>query len=181
MADSNSVAGYDRDRASRAAPAYSGTSAGGDPTSQPGQYPPGSDHGIFGGPLPTGTGAPGTGGGAGGGDPTTQAGQTSDDFTGVPGTELNSTGAPGTTGGVPSTGGGPDAVTFTRPGSYLSGTYASNTVRTSVDGPQDSTQANDSGYGTDGPKLPAMHEPQAGSSDFQPGGGRVLRGGRYHG
>ena len=45
-----------------------GTSTGADPTNEPGQYPVGGwGDAIFGGPLPTGTGAPGTGGGDGGG------------------------------------------------------------------------------------------------------------------
>ena len=45
-------------------------------------------------------------------------------------------------------------------------------------GPRESTQANDEGYGSGGPKLPGMAEPVPGGQ-FQPGsGGRVLRGGR---
>jgi hypothetical protein len=180
-APSSNVPGYDATRRTTQteAGARSGE-GGGDPTVTQPQYPPAENwaSAIFGGPLPTGTGAPGSGGGEGGGDPTTEPGQTIDDFTGVPDTELNSTGAPGTTGGVPATGGGADAITITRPGSYLSGSYASDTVRADTSGPHDHTQANMSGYGTDGPKLPAMAEPQAGSSDFQPGGGHVMRGGR---
>jgi hypothetical protein len=180
MASSSDVPGYDRTQASRGSPDRSGEGAGGDVTVQPGQYPPGETHGIFGGPLPTGTGAPGSSGGSGGdGDPTNQAGQDVDAFAGVSGGDLTSTGAPGSAGATGSTGGGGDSVDFTRPGSYLSGTYAQDTVRGNIDGPQDWTQANDSGYGTGGPKLPGMHEPQAGSGEFQPGrGGRVLRGGR---
>jgi hypothetical protein len=179
-ASSSDVPGYNavKRTSQPEAGAASGTRAGGDPTAEPGQYPPGNDHGIFGGALPTGTGAPGTGGGEGGGDPTTEAGQTSDDFTGQSGASLTDTGAPGSGGASVASGAGGDSVTFTRPGSYLSGSYASDTVRGNVDGPASWTEANASGYGTDGPKLPGMHEPEAGSSDFQPGGGRVMRGGR---
>jgi hypothetical protein len=180
MADSSMVPGYNRARASRGGPDRAGEGAGGDPTNQPGQYPPGSDHGIFGGPLPTGTGAPGTAGGAGDGDPTIEAGQLSDDFTGVPSSEITGTGAPGSTGGEPSDGTGADSARFTRPGSYLSGTYAQDSVRDDFGGPGEWTEANDSGYATGGPQLPGIkgNEPRAGEGRFQPGGGRVLRGGR---
>jgi hypothetical protein len=156
----------------------SGTGGGNDPTTEPGQYPPADDHGIFGGPLPTGTGAPGTAGGHGASDPTVEAGQLTEDFTGVPARDVTDTNAPGSGGASASDGAGPDAVDFTRAGSYLSGTYTSDTVRDSIDGAGNWTEANDSGYGTDGPKLPGMAEPKAGQGPYQPGGGRVLRGGR---
>ena len=183
MADSSATAGYTPAKASRGSSDRSGESGSGDVTAQPGQYPPGSDHGIFGGTLPTGTGAPGSGGGAGGGDPTTEPGQTGDYFTGTPEAQLTSTGAPGTSGGQGSDGGGPDAVSFTRAGSYLSGTYAQDSVRDEIGGPGNWTEANDSGYATGGPQLPGIkgNEPQAGEGRFQPGGGQVLHGGRYHG
>ena len=162
----------------------SGTGAGGDDTAQPGQYPPAESHGIFGGPLPTGTGAPGTSGGAGASsDPTVEAGQLTEDFTGISDREVTSTGAPGGTGGQSSGGTGGDSVDFTRPGSYLSGTYQSETVRDDVDGAGNWTEANDSGYGTGGPQLPGIkgNEPRAGEGRFQPGGGSVMRGGRMRG
>jgi hypothetical protein len=181
MADnSNSVAGYTRDQASRGAPDRSGTSGGGDVTSLPGQLPGETDHGIFGGPLPTSTGAPGSAGGAAPADPTNEAGQETDSFTGLSTDDITDTGAPGTTGAQHSEGTGSDSVSFTRPGSFQSGTYASDTVRDNIDGPGNWTEANDSGYGTGGPQLPGIkgNEPEAGSSRYQPGGGRVLRGGR---
>jgi hypothetical protein len=181
MADSNAVAGYDRDMASRDAPDRAGTGGGGDVTSLPGQYPGEDDHGIFGGTLPTGTGAPGSAGGGGGdGDPTNLPGQDVDSFTGLSHDEVTDTGAPGTAGAQHSDGTGPDTVDFTRAGSYLSGTYAQDSVRDEIDGPGNWTEANDSGYATGGPQLPGLkgNEPQAGEGRFQPGGGRVLRGGR---
>jgi len=185
MADSNSVAGYTRDQASRDAPAQSGLGEANDVTLVPGQYPPGFEYEneMFGGPLPRGTGAPGTAGGDGDGDPTIEPGQTTDDFTGLSREDVTDTGAPGTAGATHSEGTGADTVTFTRPGSYLSGTYASDSVRDDVDGPGNWTEANDSGYATGGPQLPGIkgNEPRAGEGKFQPGGGRVLRGGRYHG
>lgn len=184
MASSSSVAGYDPAKASRGSPGQSGTAASNDVTAQPGQYPPGSDHGIFGGTLPTGTGAPGTAGGSGGdGDPTNLPGQDVDAFTGQSHDDLTGTGAPGTSGAQGSDGGGGDSVSFTRAGSYLSGTYAQDTVRDEIAGPGNWTEANDSGYATGGPQLPGIkgNEPQAGEGRFQPGGGTVLRGGRYHG
>jgi hypothetical protein len=183
MADSTQVPGYDAARrAERASPgAYSGERESGDPTNEPGQYPVGGwGNAIFGGPLPEGTGAPGSGGGQGAGDdPTVEAGQLSDDFTGLSDSDIEDTGAPGTAGARHSSGAGPDAVTFTRPGSYLSGSYTEDTVRDRVDGPANWTEANDSGYAADGPKLPGMHEPTPDGGPYQPkSGGRVLRGGR---
>jgi hypothetical protein len=174
-----------------------GTRDGGaDPTTEPGQYPPGGwGAAIFGGPLPEGTGAPGTQGGRYDGDPTIQDGALVDGFSGVSEHDVTSTGAPGTQGAVNHPGQGPDAVMFTRPGSAQSGSYAADTVRDSISGPLDWTGANDSAYGTDGPKLPGMAEPVAGNGVFQPratGGtdttqagaatpgnqGHVMRGGR---
>jgi hypothetical protein len=176
------VAGTDVDHAWSGTPAHDG-----DATNMLGQYPPG-DWGtsIFGGTLPTGTGAPGTPGAVpsqAGTDPTNEPGQTEDGFTGISEEEITSTGAPGadtpashvTPEGV----GGPDHVTFTEPGSFLSGSYQAEDLTTSLSGPADSTQANAEGYATGGPKLPGMFEPEAGTGKFQPkSGGRVLRGGR---
>lgn len=171
--------GYDSRKRAVSTTKVSGTGgAGTDPTNEPGQYPPGTDHGIFGGPLPSGTGAPGTAGASGSADPTNEPGQTQDGLTGISESQITETGAPGTQGTTPTSGGGPDSVTFTAAGSYLDGTYCAETVNDSVSGPQDWTQANDDGYASSGPKLPGMQEPQAGSGKYQPGGGRVLRGGR---
>jgi hypothetical protein len=183
MATSSDVPGYSAEKysAERGSTGYSGVRDGGsDPTNEPGQYPPGTDHGIFGGPLPTGTGAPGTAGASGSADPTNEPGQTQDGLTGISESDITRTGAPGTQGAVPDLGNGGTQVTFTRPGSYLSGSYASDTVGDDTAGPGDWTQANDDGYASGGPQLPGIkgNEPQAGSGRFQPGSGRVLRGGR---
>jgi hypothetical protein len=158
--------------------AYSGTRAGNDPTTEPGQYPPASDGGIFGGPLPTGTGAPGSSGGKGGSDDTTQAGQLTDGLTGVTDAQISQTGAPGTS-TSPGGGTGGASVTYTKPGSHLSGTYESESSSETLNGPGESTEANQEGYGTGGPQLPGIagNEPVPGGK-FQPGSGRVLRGGR---
>lgn len=160
--------------------AYSGTGTNADPTEEPGQYPVG-DWGtaIFGGPLPTGTGAPGTRGATAGGDPTNEPGQTTDGLTGISESEITQTGAPGT-GTTPNDAGGGTGVTYTRPGSYLTGTYQQDNYSDDLSGPTDSTQANDEGYATGGPQFPGNkgNEPQAGVGPYQPGSGRVLRGGR---
>ena len=161
-----------------------GTSASADPTNEPGQYPVGGwGPSIFGGPLPTGTGAPGTQGArAGASDPTNQAGQVEDGLTGISTQQITETGAPGSS-TTPNQGEGGDSITYTRFGSFLTGTYQSDTVSDELSGPQDSTQANDIGYATGGPQLPGIagNEPQAGDGRYQPSSGRVLRGGRYHG
>lgn len=162
---------------------YSGTPSSADPTLEPGQYPPAPDWGtaIFGGPLPTGTGAPGTAQSAEALDPTNEHGQTIDGLTGITQAEIISTGAPGTQGTVPDTDAGGDgsAMTYTKASDGI-GPYELVTSSDELSGPQDSTQANDDGYATGGPQLPAIqgNEPRAGEGRFQPGAGRVLRGGR---
>ena len=172
--------GYDSRKQTAGTTKVSGAGGGGDPTLEPGQYPPGSDHGIFGGPLPAGTGAPGTQGANGTSDPTNEPGQTQDGLTGISESDITKTGAPGTQGTTPTSGGGAEQVSFTAAGSYLDGTYESLTVGYDTSGPKDGTQANDDGYASGGPQLPGIkgNEPQAGSNRFQPGGGSVLRGGR---
>jgi hypothetical protein len=168
-------------RSGRSGPGRSGTARGGtDPTSEPDQYPPENyADAIFGGPLPDGTGAPGTAGGRPGADTTTEAGQLSDSFAGLPDSDIDSTGAPGTAGVRPRGGGGPDAVSYTEEGSFDDGYWSQGNVRGNIGGPQDWTQANSGGYGTPGPKLPAMTEPTPDAGPFQPrSGGRVMRGGR---
>jgi hypothetical protein len=157
---------------------YSGTSSSTDPTNEPGQYPPGEQHGIFGGPLPTGTGAPGSAGASGSADATNEPGQTHDGLTGVTDAQITQSGAPGSQGAVVNSG-GPDSITYTCPNDGI-GPYSTDTKSDALSGPQDSTGANDQGYATGGPQLPGIrgNEPQAGSSRYQPGGGRVLRGGR---
>lgn len=171
--------GYDSTKQNTGSMRVSGRGgSGADPTNEPGQYPPGTDGGIFGGPLPSGTGAPGTAGARGLPDPTNQPGQLEDGLTGITTAEITQTGAPGTQGTTPTNGGGPDAVTFTRPTSGVA-PYEALTVRDSVSGTADWTQANDDGYGSGGPQLPGIkgNEPVPGGK-FQPGSGRVMRGGR---
>lgn len=160
----------------------SGTGGGGDPTTEPGQYPPTADHGIFGGPLPTGTGAPGTRGGGPSGDVTNQPGQVDDGLTGISEAQITETGAPGT-GTTPVSPGGGTSVSYTRAGSAFSGTYQSDSTSDDLSGPHDSTMVNDEGYATGGPQLPGIkgNEPEAGDGRYQPGSGRVLRGGRMNG
>lgn len=156
-----------------------GPDGGADNSSQPGQYPPGGwGNAIFGGPLPTGTGAPGTSGGGGGGDDTAEPGQLTDGLTGVTDAEITQTGAPGTSTSPNSRGGG-TSVTTTRMGSHLTGTYQQETSSEILTGPGESTEANQEGYATGGPQLPGIkgNEPQPGGK-FQPGSGKVLRGGR---
>lgn len=168
-----------------AANAFSGTRLhDDDPTNMEGQYPPGAwGQAIFGGQLPMGTGAPGTQGARPGtADPTNEPGQTEDGLTGISEHDITSTGAPGTAPGAPPTSeGGATTVSYTLPGSYSSGTYQSETQQEDLSGPNDSTQANEQGYASGGPQLPGIkgNEPQPGAGHrYQPGGGRVLRGGR---
>jgi hypothetical protein len=175
--------GYDNTKYVQGSDQVSGTAAGGtDPTNEPGQYPPGMayERELFGGTLPTGTGAPGTAGGDGqGGDPTTEPGQLVDGLTGITPREITQTGAPGTQGSTENLGNGSDSITFTKPTSGVV-TYETLTVRDNVSGPGDWTQANDDGYASGGPQLPGIkgNEPQAGQGRFQPGRGTVMRGGR---
>jgi hypothetical protein len=166
--------------------AYAGTRDGSsDPTNEPGQYPVSPDWGnaIFGGPLPQGTGAPGTQGAKAAGmdtDPTNEPGQLTEGISGMGPPQTDSTGAPGSP-GAQNVAGGATAIQYTRNGSFLTGTYKSDTFNDDITGPRDSTQANDQGYASGGPQLPGLHgnEPEAQSGPFQPGsGGRVLRGGR---
>jgi hypothetical protein len=160
---------------------YSGSSETSDPTNEPGQYPVGDwGNAIFGGPLPDGTGAPGSPGAQRGGntDSTNEPGQVSDGLTGLSDADISNTGAPGTQGAQDGNGGGA-SITYTTPQDGI-GPYTNTTVSDSVDGPTDSTQANDGGYATGGPQLPGLkgNEPQAGKGRYQPGAGKVLRGGR---
>jgi hypothetical protein len=154
----------------------SGTASGGDPTNQPGQYPPGSFFGIT---VPSGTGAPGTAGvnPMTADDPTISPGQNTPTLGGESPSSVVQTGAPGSQGAPPD--GGPETgntVRYTRPGSWLTGTYQQDTVRQEQSGTGDDTQANDVGYGTSGPQLPALKGNQPTSTGA--GQGRVMRGGR---
>ena len=155
----------------READAYAGTARGGDATAEPGQYP-GS---LFGVPLPQGTGAPGTAGASGMADSTNEPGQLSEGISGLGPADIASTGAPGSA-PAPTSQGGPDTVRFTRPGSYLSGTYAQDTVNDSISGTADWTQAIDGSYAGAGPQLPGIKGNEPTSTGA--GEGRVMRGGR---
>ena len=172
--------GYDSTKRTTGGSKVSGNQGQADPTNEPGQYPPGGwGDAIFGGQLPQGTGAPGTAGASGTADPTNEPGQISDGLTGITDAQITQTGAPGTQGTAPTSGGGPNAITFTRPMAGITA-YETEIVNDSVGGSADWTQANDDGYNSGGPQLPGIkgNEPGAGSDRFQPGGGHVMRGGR---
>lgn len=154
----------------------------GDPTNMAGQYPPGNwGSALFGGPQPDGTGAPGTQGAryTPETDPTNEPGQLTEGLSGIGPPETDESGAPGMS-TTPNTEGGSTAISYTEPGGYLSGTWQQETVRDDLAGSRDSTQANDEGYNSGGPQLPGIagNEPGAGAGRWQPGRGRVLRGGR---
>jgi hypothetical protein len=166
--------GYGPVAGAREEGAFSGTARPGlDPTAELGQTP-GS---LFGVTLPQNTGAPGSPGASdrASADPTNEPGQVYEGISGEGPAQIADTGAPGSQ-GASNGGAGPDAVSYTRPGSFLSGTYVQDTVNDSVSGPRDWTAANDSGYASGGPQLPGIkgNEPQGTGS----GMGRVLRGGR---
>lgn len=163
--------GYGSVSGSRETDAYSGTAFGGDPTTELGQTP----SSLFGVALPQTTGAPGSSGAQPGeGDPVNQPGQTTEGFSGEGPSDIADTGAPGSS-GAQNHGAGGDAVKFTRPGSYLSGTYVQDTVNDNVSGTDDWTQAVDGSYGG-GMDLPGVK----GNTPMGTGAGqgRVLRGGR---
>ena len=151
--------------------AASGTRSGTDPTNELGQTPAS----LFGVPLPQNTGAPGSAGASSQPDPTLESGQNFEGISGLTPAQTASTGSPGTQGATNGPGGG-DTISYTQPGSYLSGTYKQDTVNDSISGTGDWTQANDSGYGSGGPQLPGIrgNEPTSTGS----GDGSVLRGGR---
>jgi hypothetical protein len=161
---------------------YSGVPENSDPTNLPGQYPvEGVNAQIFGGPLPSGTGAPGSAGAPieGASDPTNLPGQIDDGLTGLTEAEINETGAPGSQ-GAENSNGGADSITYTEASAGIN-PYRMDTVADSVGGPADWTAANSQGYASGGPQLPGIkgNEPQAGVGPFQPGnGGSVMRGGR---
>jgi hypothetical protein len=163
--------GYGDVSGARESDAYSGTPSTVDPTNELGQTP----SSLFGVALPDGTGAPGSPGPAlGSGDPTNEPGQTTEGFSGEGPDVIADTGADGST-GAQNHGAGPDAVKYTRPGSYLSGTYVQDSVSDSVSGSDDWTQAIDGSYGA-GMDLPGIKgNTPAGTGA---GMGRVMRGGR---
>ena len=164
-------AGYAQSEVVKGSAAQSGTGAGFDPTLEAGNYGPS----LFGVALPQGTGAPGSAGASGGSDPTYQPGQLNEGISGEGPAQIADTGAPGSAGAGNSEG-GPDAVKYTQPGSYLSGTYTQDTVNDSISGPSDWTQSIDGSYAGGGPQLPGIKGNEPTSTGA--GGGRVLRGGR---
>jgi len=141
-----------------------------DPTLEPGNYGPS----VFGAAIPQGTGAPGGAPGHESGDSTLETGQLWEGFSGLGPADIANTGAPGSM-GAQSTAGGPDTVTYTRPGSAISGTNKTDTVHDSISGHDDWTQAIDGSYGG-GPQLPGVAGNMPDGTGA--GGGRVLRGGR---
>jgi hypothetical protein len=155
-------------------PKSAGVTASGDPVNLPGQYP-GS---IFGVAIPQGTGAPGTAGAGGSADPVNQPGQLTEGISGTGPADTANTGAPGSAGSGMDSGGGADSVTYTEPGSFLSGTNTEASVRDDISGTSDWTQAHDGSYGGS-LNLPGVdgNQPTPNSGPFQPGSGRVLRGG----
>jgi hypothetical protein len=158
---------------------YAGVPENADPTNEPGQYPVmGVNAQIFGGPLPSGTGAPGSAGASGTPDATNEPGQVSDGFSGVTDAEITDTGAPGSQGAVVHDGGG-DSIMYTEASAGIN-PYRMDTTSDNVSGNGDWTGANDQGYASGGPQLPGIkgNEPEAGSGRFQPGAGTVMRGGR---
>lgn len=165
--------GYGGSGESRPGQLSAGTGGGGDPTLEPGQAPAS----LFGSPIPQGTGAPGSPGGGAPADPTLEAGQLYEGISGLGPADLANTGAPGSTGSQNIAGGG-DRITYTRPGSYLTGTYDQQSLSDNVSGTSDWTGANDETYGA-GPQLPGIAGNQPTSTGA--GQGRVMRGGRSAG
>ncbi len=160
--------GYGSSASSRPGQLVSGT-GGGDPTLEPGEYPAS----LFGVALPQGTGAPGSPGGPVPSDPTLETGQLYEGISGLGPADTANTGAPGSA-VASDVAGGADSVTFTRPGSYLSGTYSQETLSDDVSGVNDWTQAGDGAYGGS-PQLPGV----AGNQPTSTGAGQGrLRGGR---
>lgn len=143
---------------------------GGEVSSEPNQYP----SRLFGVALPQGTGAPGSAGAGRMADSTNQPGQLSEGISGTGPADNADTGAPGSAGATENQGGA-DTVTYTRPGSYLSGTNQQDTVRDDISGTGDWTQAHDGSYGGN-LNLPGITGNQPTSTGA--GQGRVLRGGR---
>jgi hypothetical protein len=129
-----------------------GRSEGGtDPTNETGQTP--SD--IFGISQSYSTGARGSRGASGGNaDVTIEAGQLEGTLSNISGSEITSTGAPGSTGASRS--GGGDTVTYTNPFAQVgSSADAATTTRGHIHGSGDWSQANSDGY-DGGPTLPIL-------------------------
>jgi len=145
--------------------------SGVDPTFEGDQSPPT----LFGVALPQTTGAPGSQGAGGAADPTNEPGQLNEGISGLGPADIANTGAPGSQGvGL---GAGGSAVSYTRPGSWLSGTYETGTVQGAVSGSGDWTQASPGLYSSANP-MPGVGAAGDQLADGGAGQGRVLRGGR---
>ncbi len=133
------------------APKRQGAGHGGsEPTAQPGQLP--SD--IFGFSQSYSTGAPGTAGkSVGGEDVTVQAGQLDDSLSGVSRQEITETGASGSQGARPQSGG--EGVRYTDPFGYMGNDHRDSHASGTVSGSGDWTSwGEDNGFS--GPTLPAL-------------------------
>lgn len=127
------------------------------------------------------SGAPGSPGASGAADTVNQPGQLSEGISGSGPDVTADSGAPGSQ-GAQNNAGGPDRVTYTEPGSFLSGTNTQATVDDSVSGTNDWTQATDGSYGGS-LNLPSIagNQPDPNGGPYQPGSGRVRRGGFMNG
>lgn len=156
-------------RPARQSPArkYNGRQIPGtDPTNEPGQTPSETVGGFR---QNYSTGAPGTrGASAAPNDPTVQAGQLDPGLAGVTGSQLTSTGMPGSEGARNGTRG--ETVTYTDPFGFLGGVNRTVSTSGQVDGEGDWTQANDMGY-AGGPTLPVLQNNRPTSTGM--GQGRV--------
>jgi hypothetical protein len=137
-----------------------------DPTNERGQTPPE----IFGFPIPYSTGARGSAGSHtdGSTDVTIMDGQLEESVTGLSGSPITSTGAPGSQGASNSSGG--ETVTYTDPFGLQGGVNRTVTVSGRISGEGDWTQANDMGY-AGGPTLPSLQNARPVSTGA--GAGRV--------
>jgi hypothetical protein len=144
-----------------------------DPTSPSDQTP--SD--IFGFAQTYSTGARGSTGAPSqdgpNGDVTVERGQLDPGLAQVSGSEITSTGAPGSQGARNSPGG--DTVTYTDPFGYLGQEHRESSTAGRVSGSGDWTQANDMGY-DGGPTLPVLQNARPTSSGA--GQGRIRGAGK---
>jgi hypothetical protein len=120
------------------------------------------------------TGARGsTGGGSVPADVTIQKGQLDSGLSNVSGSEITSTGAPGSKGA--SSRGGGQTVTYTDPFGYMGQEHRESSATMAVDGPGDSTQFGDNS-GFSGPTLPVLQNARPTSSGA--GQGRIRGAGK---
>jgi len=152
-----------------------GTSDGPEPTFEPGNY----TDSLFGVAIPQGTGAPGSQGAGGASDPTVMPGALDEGLSGLGPADTANTGSPGSAPIGDRTGG--TQVSYTNPGSYLGGTYVTETVSGSVTGPDDWSQVSPGLYDGASKNLPGIPQAGAALADTGAGQGRVMRGGRSEG